>query len=86
VSARPSQRARTNPELDALPARIDVPTAASILGTSARTLRAAFNGGHTARVRVGDREVMVTSYRLGRQRWIVTDSLRQVFKPEEAVP
>jgi hypothetical protein len=80
VSARPSQRPLTIQALDALPVLIDVPTAARWLGTGSKKLRARFDGGHTAIVQVGDREVCIESLKLGGQRWVVTESLRQVFQ------
>ena len=67
-------------QLDALPARIDVPTAASILGVGVKKLRASFNGAQTARVQVGDQEYVITTLRLGRQRWVVTETVRRIFR------
>jgi hypothetical protein len=84
VSARPSQRAWTLADLDALPAKVDIATAASVLGVGPKTLRALFDGSRTAQVQVGDREVEVAALRLSRQLWIVTDSLKRVFTSEEA--
>jgi hypothetical protein len=83
---RPAQRAWTRAELEALPARVDVATAASVLGVGAKTLHRQFDGGRAARVQVGDREVVVDALRLGRQLWIVTDTLRRVFEREEVPP
>jgi hypothetical protein len=82
VSARPSQHPLTLAELDALPVRIDIPTAARLLGTGPKKLRALFreNGGRTARVQVGDEVVVVAGIKLGRQLWVQTESLKQVFQ------
>jgi hypothetical protein len=79
---RPSQRAWTLAELDELPTRVNIPTAASILGVGNKTLRGLFgeNGGHTAHIHVGDLVIPVTSYRVGGQRWVVTESLKRVFQ------
>jgi hypothetical protein len=79
VSARPSQYPWTRAEIDELPDLLDIPTAASVLHTGVKTLRAKFNGSHTAIVHVGDREVRVESLKLGRQRWVTKESLRPVF-------
>ena len=76
---RPAQRTWSKRELDALPAKVDVPTAASVLGVGAKTLRGLFNGSRVAHVQVGDQEVEVAGFQLGRQLWVVTDSLRRIF-------
>ena len=79
MSARPSQREWTPADLDALPAKIDVPTAASVLGVGVKTLRASFNGSRTARVQVGDEEFVIAGLRLGRQLWVITETVRRVL-------
>jgi hypothetical protein len=59
-----------------------VPQTAAVLGCGPKTLYRLFNesdDGRTARVPVGDREVVVRGYRLGRQLWVVTESLLPIF-------
>jgi hypothetical protein len=77
--SRPSQRPWTSAELDALPARIDVPTAASILGVGSKTLRMRFGGTRSARVQVGDQEFVIAGLQLGRQLWVITETVRRVL-------
>jgi hypothetical protein len=76
---RPSQHAWTRAELDALPAKIDVPTAASLLGVGPKTLRKQFDGGRTARVQVGDEEFVIAGLQLGRQLWVITETVRRIL-------
>ena len=80
MSTRPSQRDWTEPEFDALPLLLSVPTVASLLHTGPKTLRARFNGGRTAVIEVGDQEVVLCGVKLGRQLHITKESVRPAFR------
>jgi hypothetical protein len=83
VVSRPSQRAWTRAELDALPAKIGVPVTASILGTGPKTLRRLFDesgDGRTARIRVGGEEFVISAVKLGKQLWVVTETVTRILR------
>ena len=83
MSARPSQDGWTLAGMDALPAKISVPVAASILGVGPKTLRRLFDesdDGRPARVQVGGEEYVIAAIQLGRQRWVITETVTRIFR------
>jgi hypothetical protein len=80
---RPSQDDWTQARLDALPVRISVPTTASVLGVGPKTLRRLFDESHdgrTARVQVGGKEFVIAGMQLGRQLWVITETVTRILR------